>query len=478
MSESAALTLSNRWIRTGLALVTALAVQAQTAQADQRFLLRTPNLLGSGASVAESVCALAGCSVQYPLDGEFQQVFLVTTVDEVDPEAFVSLLSGLPGVSNAEADHLLETASDDAGSQVPAALQDRELVDFFGATVWHGYLGQPAAQTMRILEAHSLSGLTGRGVRVAVIDTGVDHRHPALRPFLLPGYDFTRDLYGGSERRDLGVDSWDSEPAESEGSESSDDSSDGSVDQSTMAVVEDDTPPVVLNQSTMAVVEQSTMAVVESPALRAFGHGTMVAGVVHLVAPEAAIMPLKAFRSDGSGYSSDIVRAIYYAVGGGAKVLNMSFSFAESSEEVRRAVNYAMYKGVLVVASAGNNGEHAASYPAAIPGVIGVASTDNYDAISAFSNYGEDLFWVAAPGEAIITPYPFGTYAAAWGTSFSAPFTAGAAALLAQQKSSIAQDGARRAIGDATPIAGVRRGRIDIVRAVTPQTSTSIVLQP
>src|SRR5258706_8220727 len=64
---------------------------------------------------------------------------------------------------------------------------------------------------------------------------------------------------------------------------------------------------------------------------------------------------------------------------------------------------------------------------------MGVASTTKDDTLSSFSNYGEDLVWVAAPGEGIITTYPFGTYAAGWGTSFSAPLVSGTAALLVSQ---------------------------------------------
>jgi subtilisin family serine protease len=279
-------------------------------------------------------------------------------------------------------------------------------------------------------------------VKVAIIDTGVDPQHPVLSPVLVDGYDFTRNTPGGSERAD--------------------------VDQSTMAVVDDEAAePAIVNQSTMAVVDQSTMAVVDGPGHPAFGHGTMVAGVVHLVAPEASLMPLKAFRSDGRGYASDIIRAVHYAVKRHAKVLNMSFSYPDESAELRRAVQHAMSRGALVVASAGNNGEHAVAYPAAISGVIGVPSTDDEDAISAFSNFGEDLFWVAAPGEAIITTYPFGTYAAAWGTSFSAPFVSGTVALLADLTPSIRQDGARDATSHAVPIPGVACGRLDVLRAVS-----------
>src|SRR5262249_8501866 len=142
------------------------------------------------------------------------------------------------------------------------------------------------------------------------------------------------------------------------------------------------------------------------------------------------ILPLKAFNADGTGYKSDILRAIYYAVANGARVISMSFSFATYSPEMARAVNFAATAGVISVASAGNDGQQVKVYPAALPNVIDVASTGNLDIPSTFSNYGAPPVWISAPGEAVMTTYPWGTYAAGWGTSFSAPFTSGAAALL------------------------------------------------
>src|SRR6202008_1430064 len=109
-----------------------------------------------------------------------------------------------------------------------------------------------------------------------------------------------------------------------------------------------------VNQRTVAVLDQRTVAVLDGSGYSAFGHGTMTAGIVHLVAPQAKIMPLKAFNADGTGYDSDVLRAIYYAVKNGAKVLNMSFDFSIYSPERARAFSYANSKGVLTVASAGN----------------------------------------------------------------------------------------------------------------------------
>jgi subtilisin family serine protease len=185
-----------------------------------------------------------------------------------------------------------------------------------------------------------------------------------------------------------------------------------------------------VNQRTVAVLDQRTVAVLDGGPYQAFGHGTMTAGIVHLVAPQAKIMPLKAFSANGTGYDSDILRAIYYAVNHGAKVMNMSFDYSSYSPELARAIQYSNSKGVISVASAGNDGQYKTVYPGGLPGVIDVASTSNSDVQSSFTNYGAPPVWMAAPGEGVVTTYPWGTYAAGWGTSFSTPFVAGTAALM------------------------------------------------
>jgi subtilisin family serine protease len=157
----------------------------------------------------------------------------------------------------------------------------------------------------------------------------------------------------------------------------------------------------------------------------------MTAGIVHLVAPQANIMPLKSFSANGTGYASDILRAIYYAVNHGAKVINMSFDFTSSSQELATAINYATTRGVICVASAGNDGKMENVYPASLPNVIDVASTSDNNTPSSFSNYGAPPVWLSAPGEAVMSTYPYNTYAAGWGTSFSTPMVAGTVALMA-----------------------------------------------
>src|SRR5437899_12513546 len=146
----------------------------------------------------------------------------------------------------------------------------------------------------------------------------------------------------------------------------------------------------------------------------------------------------------------------------------MSFSTEQRSAELKRAINYAARRGVICVSSAGNNGARLRVYPAAFGNVLGVGSTSNLDARSTFSNFGGDDVKLAAPGEGIITTYPGGHYAAAWGTSFSTAFVSGGAALLLQMNTRTNQDVAADALGEhVKELTGVLGdGRIDLYRAL------------
>ncbi|HYL14545.1 MAG TPA: S8 family serine peptidase, partial [Terriglobales bacterium] len=95
------------------------------------------------------------------------------------------------------------------------------------------------------------------------------------------------------------------------------------------------------------------------------------------------------------------------------------------------------------------------------------------DQRSYFSNYGNAIVWVAAPGEAIVTTYPFSTYAAGWGTSFSAPFVSGAAALLHNLQSSTNESQAAAAVAHAVWVGPeMGNGRLDLVQALSGQAVT------
>lgn len=387
--------------RTRLGLVICLllmlaSVCAPAAQAQTRVIVRD----SLGLPGINLTCLLTGCNVVTGLGDPDGQLFLVTLPAVLNPVTSILRLSLQTGILSVEIDQVVNTQGAYADG-TPNYLTDKAPVSYYGATVWRGYVNQPANQLIRTNQTHSAFNAAGAGVIVAVIDTGVDPNHPVLKSVLVSGYDFTRNVSGGSERADVNA----------------------NPDNTSAQTGE-------VNQRTVAVLDQRTVAVLDGSNYSAFGHGTMTAGVVHLVAPQAKIMALKAFGANGAGYDSDVLRAIYYAVQHGAKVLSMSFDYASYSPELARAIKYANSKGVVSVASAGNDGQRTLVYPAALPGVIDVASTSNWDIQSTFTNYGAPPVWMAAPGEGVMTTYPWGTYAAGWGTSFSTPLVAGTAALM------------------------------------------------
>jgi subtilisin family serine protease len=411
------------------------------AIADNRFIVRST--LGSNA--LGQFCLLQSCSVIGALDGSLNQVFLLTTPSTINPTTFLNLLLITPGIVDAELDQVISLVGGlNVVTTPPAALTDNAPFSFCGQTVWNGYANQPAAQIIHVQTAQNSCQTLGSGI-VADIDTGVDPNHPALKSVLLPGYDFTRNQAGGSELTDF---------------------------TSPPPPPCPNCQPAIVNQSSAAILDQSSAAILDGNVqYAAFGHGTMVMGVIHLVAPKVQLLPLKAFHSDGTGFLSDILRAIYYGVQNNANIINMSFDFKTSSQELTNALDYADKLNVICVASAGNDGTQAPPnfvYPAALQNdVMGVASTSDLDTRSTFSNYGNPIVWVAAPGEAIVTTYPFSTYAAGWGTSFSAPFVTGGAALLRSLRTDLNESLAASALAHAQFVgANMGNGRLDLVMAL------------
>jgi subtilisin family serine protease len=430
-----------------------------------QFILRAP------AALIQAIAARHGLTVIRQLEG--QDVFLVSR--SALPLSPLTSLNGDTGVqdriseveSDADVVHFEQNSAvvtpevasgiNLNGSVVSIldALSYPALVNYFDNQVWIGYVSQPAIAAIRLSYDPSR---TGAGI-VAIIDTGVDPNHPVLANSLVPGYDFIHEIAGAA-----------SEWADVDGSVVS------ILDGSVVSIL-DSRSVVSLNGSTVAILDQGTAAALGSTVLpRAFGHGTMVAGLVHLVAPRARIMPLKAFRADGTSTVFDVVRAIYYAVDHGARIINMSFSATASSPEITHAINVATSHGVICVASAGNLGAETLVYPGGLRNVLGVGSTTstNPPTRSSFSNYGDALVSVGAPGEAVITTYPGGRYAAAWGTSFSSPLVAGGASLLLQIDPTLDQAKAANLLGNADPMqGGMGTGRLNLSQAVRTASDTT-----
>ncbi|MEU8570162.1 type VII secretion-associated serine protease mycosin [Streptomyces pathocidini] len=219
----------------------------------------------------------------------------------------------------------------------------------------------------------------GEGVKVAVIDTGVDPRNPQLRSAVSKGSDFL------------------------------DKGGDGRLDK--------------------------------------VGHGTKVAGIIAAressasgfigLAPKATIIPVRQNDDQGKGNVATMMQAIKYAADAGAKVINISQDTASKMDPrvdaaFRATVKYAQEKDALIVASAGNNGADGKikeTYPAAYEGVLAVAASDRNNARAPFSQSGE-FVGIAAPGIDMVSTVPAGGHCVDQGTSFSAPYVSGVAALI------------------------------------------------
>ncbi len=177
------------------------------------------------------------------------------------------------------------------------------------------------------------------------------------------------------------------------------------------------------------------------------GHGTHCSGIIGAdgyndvgisgVAPRVQLMGLKFLSQSGMGFTSDALKVLAYAKENGAQVLNLSWGSRSFSESLLEVLRDCAESGILIVASAGNDADNIDNrpvYPAAydVNGLLTVASVDDYDRLSDFSNYGVGTVEIAAPGTNILSTWigPSEPYRFLSGTSMAAPHVAGVAALL------------------------------------------------
>lgn len=167
------------------------------------------------------------------------------------------------------------------------------------------------------------------------------------------------------------------------------------------------------------------------------GHGSHVAGIVAALnndigvigaGPTADLYAIKVLNRNGSGFLSDIIEGIQWAVANEMQVINMSLGTGSDIQSFHDAVIAAKNAGIVVVAAAGNSGG-SVIFPAAYPEAIAVSATDNTDTIASWSSQGPEID-LAAPGVSIYSTYKGTGYATLSGTSMAAPHVAGSAALV------------------------------------------------
>jgi subtilisin family serine protease len=169
------------------------------------------------------------------------------------------------------------------------------------------------------------------------------------------------------------------------------------------------------------------------------GHGTHVSGTIAAcnnglgmvgVAPDTKIMPLKALNDDGMGDSRAIAEAVIWAADNKADFITMSLGSPSSNSSIKKAIEYACSKNVVIFCAAGNAGEKSPiMYPAKYANVVSIGAIDKNLERTSFTCSGEELDFLA-PGHEIVSAVPGNKYAMMSGTSMSNPFAVGCASLL------------------------------------------------
>jgi subtilisin family serine protease len=425
------------------------------AFAEDRFLVKATGDINAMAK-------RHGLKVVKALTGSASGTYVLSSTG-VQPQTVLNSLKSEFAVQAAETDKPVRLPGIKSSAAVHATTPTTGLrissttIRYYNSNASSAYVNQPATDVINMDKAHNLS--TGNAV-VATIDTGVDFSHTVLNNSLTAGWDFVHNVPGGQEMADLNQETT---PI---------------LDQETTPILDQETTPildggtaVILQQETTPILDQETTPILDGTKFPAYGHGTMVAGLIHLVAPDAKIMPLRAFGADGSATISQIVQAIAYAIDHKVDVINMSFSVKQDSPALAAALVNATNAGIICVASAGNDGSTTPVWPAAYSNVIGVAGTNNSLSRSTWSNFGSPLVSLAAPDEGLITTYPMQHYAQVSGTSFSAPLVSGGAALLVDLNNKTNQSQADSELeSSAKPLAaalGLGAGELDLFKACT-----------
>jgi subtilisin family serine protease len=291
-----------------------------------------------------------------------------------------------------------------------------------GLNTLHNVDAQPALAALHTNNAHMVSD--GGGIKVAILDTGIDPAHPLFAGHIVAAYDFVQGHDGATDVQ-------------------------GGVDTNNDGVVDE-----------------------------AWGHGTHVAGIVALTAPGAQLLIGRVLDSDGQGDVLSVAAGIRWATQNGARIINLSLGTLDNSSAIASALEDAERAGVVIVASAGNQGaEFPQEYPARSSDVTAaVAACDVNGVPTPWTSYGR-FVELTAPGVAIRSAYPGGVYRQWSGTSMAAPFVSGTAALLLALHAEWSPSDVRdRIVSTVQPLTGVGAlqlgklgaGMLDIGGAIAP----------
>lgn len=285
-----------------------------------------------------------------------------------DPDQVVSDMGSDPEIADAELHYVIDNP--EGGQRTigdldrSARMQDLPQQSAFTA------IGGPSA-----VSRHS-----GRGVTIAVLDSGFSYRHPYLRGVLHNSFaNFADGKPGRIGPQPNGRD----------------DDGDGFVDE-------------------------------------ALGHGTFVAGLVHLMAPNARVLAIRVLDEDGRGTSFAVANGIAKALEMGARVINLSLGMTSQATAIDGAIERALELDAVVVAAAGNRNRDPVDYPAVSEPIVSVSAVSDRFVKSVYASYGEPVD-VTAPGDTVLSAYRDAGYARASGTSFAAPLVSGAIALLLER---------------------------------------------
>lgn len=408
---------------------------APAPSADGRYLVRYRSAPGAGAlrsrvaavgSIEQAVRQAVGEGSRIePVVGNLYAVELPRTTSESEREQAVERLRWSAEIEAIEPDYVVRTL---AAPNDPLFSQQWAHTVVQSTQAWD--IGQGSHEVI-----------------VAVIDSGVDHRHADLTANI---WNNPREVAGNGR----------------------DDDGNGLIDDVVgWDFVNNDPDPTADDAPTY--------------------HGTHCAGIIGGVggnglgvsghSPRVKLMPLKFIASNGLGNISAAIRSIEYAVANGARIISNSWGGPQASHELAAAIDRARQRGVLFIAAAGNGGQDGIgddndsmpNYPSNYPSdnVLAVAATDRSDNLTRFSNYGVRTVHIAAPGEQILSTQNGGGYQNLSGTSMATPLVAGVAAMMLALDPSLTYAQLKQKLMDSSDrpsgLTGrVASGRVNALRAL------------